>query len=218
MNDPCWRCRGSDLGAGIKYDHDGVPQHRLVSDCINTLHNRSEAAEERAARSHAEAKHTEVTATLLETLAAWAEDTLIAKEALSVGLAECEYLRGRLDRLGQIVDTVERQRAHTERRLDLVSKEWLRMKDERDKALAIVRLVRMDVDDCWRWQGDGEDHHESLSCPVIMDSRTLRSILEERDTLRTDLARCQKELSQATIDLDLMVQSNLTLRAGLSEK
>lgn len=43
-----------------------------------------------------------------------------------------------------------------------------------------LAVVAAGPDVVWRWQGDGLDHPESLSCPVVMSAETLRAILGER--------------------------------------
>jgi hypothetical protein len=52
---------------------------------------------------------------------------------------------------------------------------------ERERLLrAGLAVVATDVDGVWRWQGDGYDHPESLSCPVVMSASTLRGLLGPR--------------------------------------
>lgn len=61
-----------------------------------------------------------------------------------------------------------------------------------EEARARLGLVSACVDDVWRWQGDGCDHPESLSCPVVMSANKLRAILRRteraEDMIRTLLA------------------------------
>ena len=52
-----------------------------------------------------------------------------------------------------------------------------------EKRLGIVRTKTEDV---WFWQGDGHDHPESLTCPVVMEATTLRSLLAEVERLRAE--------------------------------
>ncbi len=46
---------------------------------------------------------------------------------------------------------------------------------------AQLRVVETGTEGVWRWQGDGEDHPESLSCPVVMSAETLRALLARID-------------------------------------
>ena len=36
-----------------------------------------------------------------------------------------------------------------------------------------------ELDGVWLWQGDEEDHLESLSCPILIDAQDLRDLLGE---------------------------------------
>ncbi len=54
---------------------------------------------------------------------------------------------------------------------------------ERDLRASLA-LVRTDTSGVWRWQGDGGDHPESLSCPVVMSADTLRGFQAEIAALR----------------------------------
>ena len=39
--------------------------------------------------------------------------------------------------------------------------------------------VARDREEMWYWQGDGEDHLESLTCPVLIEAADLRAILAQ---------------------------------------
>jgi len=41
----------------------------------------------------------------------------------------------------------------------------------------VEALHRERVGEVWYWQCDGEDHLESLSCPVLIDAEDLRTLL-----------------------------------------
>ena len=59
-----------------------------------------------------------------------------------------------------------------------------------DEALAVIKreaeklsdenaaLQRERQGEVWYWQGDGEDHLESLACPVLIEADDLRALLE----------------------------------------
>ena len=52
--------------------------------------------------------------------------------------------------------------------------------------LAAVKRERWRVgaQEYWSWQGDGEDHLESLTCPVVADPSRLKAIVDELARLR----------------------------------
>lgn len=55
--------------------------------------------------------------------------------------------------------------------------------EEKRQQLAVVK---MDPQGVWMWQGDGADHPESLSCPVVMSADMLREMLGERDPKKNE--------------------------------
>ena len=69
--------------------------------------------------------------------------------------------------------------------------------DELDAALAdvkkeaakvqneMVALRRERDGEVWYWQGDGADHLESLTCPVLIEAEDLRKLLTEPDGFGT---------------------------------
>lgn len=54
----------------------------------------------------------------------------------------------------------------------------------------------------WAWEGDGEDHVESLlsNCPVLIPAHDLQKILAERDELKKDKERLDWVESQTNHD------------------
>ena len=55
---------------------------------------------------------------------------------------------------------------------------------ERERVLrGQLALVATDTDGVWRWQGDGGNEPESLTCPVVMSADTLRSFVAARASL-----------------------------------
>ena len=62
--------------------------------------------------------------------------------------------------------------------------------DQLDEALAEVKKAAVNLQnenealrrerqgEVWYWQGDGEDHLESLACPVLIEADDLRALLE----------------------------------------
>ena len=72
---------------------------------------------------------------------------------------------------------------------------------EREQELQTkLRMLHAGVDDVWFWQGDGQDHPESLSCPVVMSADTLRAMLA-RATMLEERAAAERALRQAERDL-----------------
>lgn len=53
---------------------------------------------------------------------------------------------------------------------------------QRDEHLSKLRsLNHGDYSEAWHWMGDGNDHPESLCCPVLISAEDLNSIIAERD-------------------------------------
>lgn len=74
--------------------------------------------------------------------------------------------------------------ARARAKLDLVARELAEENEVTRRLRAELAVAATDVDGVWRWQGDGEDHLESLSCPVVMSADTLRSMLAEHARVR----------------------------------
>ena len=36
-----------------------------------------------------------------------------------------------------------------------------------------------EIDETWYWQGDGEDHLESTTCPILIEAQGLRDLLKK---------------------------------------
>ncbi len=57
---------------------------------------------------------------------------------------------------------------------------------ERDEARAEkMALYRERIGEVWYWQGDGEDHVESLSCPILIEPEAMRAIHAEVEKNKT---------------------------------
>jgi hypothetical protein len=65
---------------------------------------------------------------------------------------------------------------------------------ERDQARAELATVRTDTEGVWRWQGDGHDEPESLTCPVVMSADKVR----EFATAARELARLRELAKSGT--------------------
>lgn len=59
--------------------------------------------------------------------------------------------------------------------------EDIRFKSKEIEELRRIRMARFNNEDCWIFQGDGEDHLESLSCPVVVYPHVLMTITRQRD-------------------------------------
>lgn len=59
--------------------------------------------------------------------------------------------------------------------------EDIRFKDKEIEKLRRIKMSRFSNEDCWIYQGDGEDHLESLSCPVVVYPHVLMDLTRQRD-------------------------------------
>lgn len=48
----------------------------------------------------------------------------------------------------------------------------------------IEALHRERIGEVWYWQGDNEDHLESLTCPVLIEAEELRTLLKRNERTR----------------------------------
>ena len=55
----------------------------------------------------------------------------------------------------------------------------LRIKELESKLKLCDYDHRIKLDETWYWMGDGEDHLESLTCPVIINAEDLRNLLAD---------------------------------------
>lgn len=59
--------------------------------------------------------------------------------------------------------------------------EDIRFKNKEIDDLRRIKMSRFNNEDCWIYQGDGEDHLESLSCPVVVYPSVLIELTRQRD-------------------------------------
>jgi hypothetical protein len=59
--------------------------------------------------------------------------------------------------------------------------EDIRFKNKEVEELRRIKMSRFNNEDCWIYQGDGEDHLESLSCPVVVYPSVLIELTKQRD-------------------------------------
>ena len=62
-----------------------------------------------------------------------------------------------------------------------------------DKIIDLKAHLEAEGGNYWGWQGDGEDHLESLVCPVVIRPQELLKIIEERDGLEVRLNKMIEE-------------------------
>lgn len=115
----------------------------------------------------ADAENQRLEAELAEWKRTWAE----ASAASTMEVAQAKAGRG----------AAEAELADVLRKRDLVSAEWRETRAALDVANARLRVVSAGVEDVWMWTGDGQDHPESLSCPVVMSAVTLRAFVAARE-------------------------------------
>jgi multidrug efflux pump subunit AcrA (membrane-fusion protein) len=73
----------------------------------------------------------------------------------------------------------------------------LRDTQEQVRALqADLAIVHTGTDGVWRWMGDGHDHLDTLTCPVVSRAETLREILARVEALEGAL----REIRHSTLD------------------
>lgn len=76
---------------------------------------------------------------------------------------------------------------------------------EREGAIRYYRdreaLLMASGKNYWLWQGDGDDHLESLVCPVLIQAKQLQAIVAERDSLAEQLRRAREALKDANFAL-----------------
>lgn len=112
-----------------------------------------------------------------------------------------------------------------QRQFDLLQEELAGLEkalSERDRTIAELKSIRRDVErgDWWCWQGDEEDHPESLTCPVVMSADILREHLKEMAELRSQNDRLRQDRYDAlsVTSKDGLLASEWVARAGKAER
>lgn len=76
--------------------------------------------------------------------------------------------------------SVLKRRAAKRKRDDSLKAQLAEVTADRDRWKENAqRLQRERIGEVWLWQGDGEDHLESLACPILITADQLREELEE---------------------------------------
>jgi DNA repair exonuclease SbcCD ATPase subunit len=68
------------------------------------------------------------------------------------------------------------------------------------KELLSKKFSRFANEECWIYQGDGEDHLESLVCPVVISASRLLEIEKQRDELLEALQMLVRESREVADD------------------
>ena len=95
---------------------------------------------------------------------------------------------------------------------------------ERDRQIAALKAGKRELqqmhrdrenDAYWAWQGDGEDHVESLVCPILISAEAMRGLLsqlaalkDENESLKDDRDRLKDRLAnEIGRQIDLLVKA-----------
>ncbi len=92
--------------------------------------------------------------------------------------------------------------------------EDIRFKNKEIEELRRIKMARFNNEDCWIYQGDGEDHLESLSCPVVVYPSVLIELTKQRDLAVEALEWIASSLPQIGVERVWMLDhANKTLAA-----
>lgn len=162
-----------------------------------------------------------------EALAAMVEQMRVAVakcrfDSLNMTFADLDYIK----RAFAATDfTAASILAERDARRDLGYVEQIKSLQSEVDALKRKKFARFNDDECWIYQGDGEDHFESLVCPVVISVAQLA----ERDarTLRMAAERCAElgarfyehaRAPYADCALLLLAMADELAKAGATEK
>lgn len=133
------------------------------------------------------------------------KDDAIKHAALTVAKEACNHVRGhiynaieyiktmdhpgvieQLKKEDGVVTKVDSHKEITDRLLQTIQK----ITDERND------LLRERDGEVWIWQGDDDDHLESLACPILIRPEQLRDIIVETNK-KKPISNCDDLISQA---------------------
>lgn len=77
----------------------------------------------------------------------------------------------------------------------------IELKDGEIRELNAKKFARFHSDECWIYQGDDEDHLESLVCPVVIAPTTLLELIKQRDELLAALEAEKKDAERTVTEL-----------------
>jgi hypothetical protein len=106
--------------------------------------------------------------------------------------------------------SIRRVELKADQEIDWRDQEIRRLQEEVDRLRAMVNALEMEREgEVWYWLGDGEDHVESLTCPVLIEAAALRGILGNRSD----------KLREMVAELDLVIKKTIEeLKTGSVEK
>ena len=107
----------------------------------------------------------------------------------SAAIARIEQLERENLRLMQRESEAVMQATRDAARADANAAEVSRLNSELNRKDCRVISHRIDGGEAWLWQGDGEDHLESLTCPVVIRPEVLKRILDDLRDAQASLDR-----------------------------
>jgi hypothetical protein len=127
-----------------------------------------------------------------------ADASKMAKKIVGMVGKECDELRDEIDKQSKQLGTcsicgyiawkeIDRDNEQcqvcqlTKERDELRAKLGQLTRIECDTRRELVAHREKAQDNYWAWQGDGEDHLESLACPVLIPTKSLQEILDRCD-------------------------------------
>ena len=91
------------------------------------------------------------------------------------------------EKLRRLCDELHKQLAREQKSVNELGEDNIKLRDEISE-LKSIKFARFANEECWIYQGDGEDHLESLVCPVVISAEKLIELEAEVKRLR-DLIR-----------------------------
>lgn len=117
--------------------------------------------------------------------------------------ADCErcQMLAELARLKSDKEAAERERDEAKERVNVIQEAYDR--DTAKLQQEIQRLSAANSGVYWRWQGDGGDYLESLTCPILIDVGQLKDIFDKGAAWHDALTLCRIELAYLIEQLPL---------------
>lgn len=142
---------------------------------------------------------------LQRALAAATERAEKAEAALPT-MAQTELLAARIGTLQERIERLTRERDEATQQIGELDTAVVSLTRELEAERGRLRLsIAERKGEVWYWQGDSEDHLESLTCPVVISADKLRGILKQLETERAGSAAMLAAFS----DIGLELRDNL---------
>jgi DNA repair exonuclease SbcCD ATPase subunit len=141
----------------------------------------------------------------------WMSPLRPVEENLEVADGEITRLRAELEAAKAEIEHLKQSRenfaAHAENSLQQIAAkdaeiEEINLLKREVKELLSKKFSRFANEECWIYQGDGEDHLESLVCPVVISASRLLEIEKQRDELLATLKRTADDLAYVAYNID----------------